>query len=209
MCRSILSTLFPQRPPLPINQTSTRPRYSPIYHYSRKLHRWIGRSESPSKDGSPLPSQLNVLSWNVGFAAPMRRQRLDRILAHISETLFNHREPPSPCIILLQEVHFQALPLLLAHPIVRALFGVSTISPATWPVPHIYGNVTLVATSIPVRTIFTVDFASSVSGRHAVFADINLASYAEMRISDNGSNPSAPILLALNYVVRVANVQCE
>ncbi|KZS93949.1 hypothetical protein SISNIDRAFT_398936, partial [Sistotremastrum niveocremeum HHB9708] len=160
------------------------------------------------------PSQIQVLTWNVNFSNPLRRQRLDRILFHITNDIFEGRAPPPACVILFQEVHQQALPLLLAHPFVRAHFAISTISHDTWPNPSVYGNVTLVSTGIPIRAAFSIKYPSTVMGRHAIFVDVQLAAYHTENNDPFAKSPrqgaSADLDLIMKHVVvRIANTQLE
>jgi tyrosyl-DNA phosphodiesterase 2 len=209
MLRRLFRSCFPRRPPLPEQIQSNAIRYHPMYKYSRNHRAWIGEFElTPDRVSQVLPSRIALLVWNVSFAPPHRRQRLDCIVQHIIESVFSGQDPPPPCVILLQEVHQQALPLLLAHPFIRAHFAVSSVSCHSWPQPCLLGNVTLVTDGIPVYANFTVEFPSTLTARHVTFVDIGISSYHLIQ-SFSGSESESLDLLGTHSRLRVGNVQLE
>jgi hypothetical protein len=73
-----------------------------------------------------LPTSLILITWNVDFAQNNASPRLTAALDYLQFHAFpeyNGGQPP-PCIILLQEIRYDAFDALLAHPWVRAWFMV-------------------------------------------------------------------------------------
>lgn len=118
------------------------------------------------------PSSFILVSWNVDFMAAYESERLVVILDYIQSKLVDE-EPP---LLLLQEVSCFCFPTLLEHPLIRALYALSSISSDTWAEPEAsYGIVTLVPHHLAkhMSRIFRVPLQSSMA-REALFIDLHL-----------------------------------
>ena len=142
------------------------------------------------------PDSIRLVSWNVDFMAPNAEDRLHHALGHIQGHLEQSKEEGNailaPSCILLQEVHGDAMPVILQNQWVREHFTIVPTSTKYWPSPR-YGNVTLISHTVPTVSAHTLVFANSRMGRNAVIVDVHLAA--------TGSD--TPMLL------RIANVHLE
>lgn len=131
-------------------------------------------------------------------------ERTAAALDHIQRDVFKCKdgEEPSPCVILLQEIHPASLPAILEHPWVRAHFLVTPVKTSAWP-GRDYGNVTLVSRTIPVVSAQMLTFWNSAMGRHAVFVDLR------MRTSTRSGPRSRSRSRTREATVRIANVHLE
>jgi len=142
-----------------------------------------------------LSTSLSLVTWNVDFAAPNARPRLQAALEYLQYHAFPKFKggQPPPCLILLQEIKAEAFDILLAHPWIRAWFMVVPGSAEDgWPKNAGYGTVTLVARSAPLTGSVCVHFGGSWMCRNALVTDVVLG----------GSEPHA-------RVVRVVNTHLE
>ncbi|KAJ7158740.1 Endonuclease/exonuclease/phosphatase [Mycena filopes] len=160
-------------------------RVIPNPMHQLRMYRWRGSRNrwhrmSPDRDhGEPdiPPSTIEFVSWNVSFDAPMVAQRMETTLRYLEEVVFKCRggEAPEPCVVLLQEVHaVQGLQTILANPWVREHFFVTPADTSKWPEQALYGNVTLVEKSIPVKDASILEFGVSEMQRTGVIVDIKL-----------------------------------
>jgi tyrosyl-DNA phosphodiesterase 2 len=67
-------------------------------------------------------SLLRVVSWNINFMAPGRAERASAAMDHLKETF---GDPPSPLVIMLQEVHIESLRAILDHSWIKRNFVLS------------------------------------------------------------------------------------
>ena len=75
------------------------------------------------------------------------------MLDHIKEDVLQCHaleSVPTPAVILLQEVHYNAFSIILAHEWVRKHFYITPISSGAWPLGAWYGNVYIKA-QLPVK----------------------------------------------------------
>jgi tyrosyl-DNA phosphodiesterase 2 len=125
-------------------------------------------------DNSP-PTSLTLITWNVDFATPEVARRLTAALDYLQYYAFpEHRggKPPN-CLILLQEIHFNAFDTLLAHPWVQEWFKVVPGDAEDgWPQGAAYGTVTLV--HAPLAKSVCVHYEKSRMGRGALVTDITM-----------------------------------
>lgn len=76
--------------------------------YSARHKAWRRTSKSAKiLPGSPLPSTLKIITWNIDFSTPNVKTRLKTALMHIQHDVLKCKggERPHPCVILLQEIH--------------------------------------------------------------------------------------------------------
>jgi tyrosyl-DNA phosphodiesterase 2 len=142
-----------------------------------------------------LPTSLALVTWNVDFAAPHPKPRLQSALDYLQFHAFPEFKggQPPPCLILLQEIKADAFDTLLAHPWIRAWFMIVPGSGEDgWPRYAGYGTVTLVARSAPLSGSICVHFGESRMWRNALVTDVVLG----------GAEPHA-------RVVRVVNTHLE
>ena len=140
-----------------------------------------------------LPTSVTLITWNVDFFMDEAPLRLTAALDYLQLYAFPEYEgwQPPPCLILLQEVEWDAFLALLAHPWVQAWFMVVPGSPHEgWPQGgrHRYGTVTLVARSIMLASSVCVHFKESRMGRNALVTDVLLG----------GAEPHARVLRVVN-----------
>ena len=142
-----------------------------------------------------LSTSLALVTWNVDFAAPHPKSRLQSALDYLQFHAFPEFEggQPPPCLILLQEIKADVFDTLLAHPWIRAWFMIVPGSGEDgWPRYAGYGTVTLVARSAPLTGSICVHFGESRMWRNALVTDVVLG----------GAEPHA-------RVVRVVNTHLE
>ncbi|PPQ99155.1 hypothetical protein CVT24_009345 [Panaeolus cyanescens] len=136
----------------------------------------------------PPTSTVRIITWNIDKDSPCPEERLTAALRHIQYDVLRCRDnevTPEPCCILLQEMHEQVLEHLKKDQWVRRWFALTPLDKEKWPKPpsiagmqqHInqYGNVTLVARSLPIVEAHIVSFGSSVMCRTALCVKIRLA----------------------------------
>ena len=124
----------------------------------------------------PLPSEIQILTWNVDYMTTHPTKRLVAALAHIQKDVFSCRidESPEPCCILLQEVNQSAFHAILENEWIRKHFAITPVAaPEKWP--DGYGNVTLVSRSIPIRNAWSLEFDMSKMSRTALLVDLTLS----------------------------------
>ena len=144
------------------------------------------------------PKSIKLVSWNVDFMAPRAEDRLrcamDHIRSHLEEPTedgsVSHRIFPS--CVLLQEIHGDAMSIILRNKWIREHFIVVPTSTRYWPSSR-YGNVTLISSTVPAVRAQSLVFGNSRMGRNAVVVDVHLAA--------PGSDTPA--------LLRIANVHLE
>ena len=138
-----------------------------------------------------LPTSLSLVTWNVDFAAPHPKSRLQSALDYLQFHAFpefNGGQPP-PCLILLQEIKADVFDTLLAHPWIRAWFMIVPGSAEDgWPRYAGYGTVTLVARSAMLTGSVCAHFGESRMWRNALVTDVLLG----------GTEPHARVLRVVN-----------
>ncbi|KAF8233196.1 hypothetical protein L208DRAFT_1422960 [Tricholoma matsutake] len=178
---STLSSTY-EAPVIPSRHFPLRP-----YCYRRvKGGSWKHVSSSKINDQTYHPSSIKLVTWNVDFHSPQVKARLFIALRYLETQVFKcpRGEAPEPCVIMLQEVHRDALPHLLDYEWVRNHFVVTPISHIRWPNECHYGNVTLVSRSLIVVKTCILHFGHSSMSRAGVVVDIKLntpATAAESR----------------------------
>ena len=138
-----------------------------------------------------LPTSLSLVTWNVDFAAPHSKPRLQSALDYLQFHAFPQFKggQPPPCLILLQEIKADAFDTLLAHPWVRAWFMVVPGSAQDgWPGLARYGTVTLVARNAMLAGSICAHFKESQMGRNALVTDVLLG----------GAEPHARVVRVIN-----------
>lgn len=155
---------------------------------------------------------MKLLSWNVDFMAANSPNRLRTVVKHIQETIFKcpQGEQPEPCCILLQEVHPDAFPVLLESRWLRDHFVMTPTKAECWPYAG-YGNVTLVARTLPVRSASILAYRHTAMGRHAVLVDVRLGVPGVVVTSESESSDLEfeRDRRADEVTVRVGNVHLE
>ncbi|KAL5525810.1 hypothetical protein ACEPAG_7147 [Sanghuangporus baumii] len=184
-----------------------------VYIYSPDKNRWTRApyaQEQPAK-GSSAPTSLRLLTWNVDFMASYAVDRLKCTLDHIQRDVFNCTDgnAPEPCVILLQEIEAEVIPVLLSNEWVRAHFQVTPISKWNWPNKAHYGNITLISLDVPVVSASSLVFANSHMSRNALIVDVQLAASPRpetdaTEIVGDGKNDSKVPRAAL-FRIRIAN----
>lgn len=172
---------------------SFRPR--PV---SRSRSRSRGRGAHAAEPEDPIPDTVRLLTWNVNAMAG-GSARVRTVLDYVQERIFAcpHGEQPEPCCVLLQEVGKDALPAVLEHAWVRAHFVVAPTKAEHWPGGVGYGNVTLVARTVPVAGAWVLEYGYSAMRRHALIVDV--------RLGCGGGAAGADA----ERTVRIANVHLE
>lgn len=125
------------------------------------------------------PSSVRIVTWNVDFQSAHAKQRLTAALRHIEEKVLECRgnagAPPEPTVICLQEVHKDALPVLLHDTWVKKHFLLTPISTSKWPEGAWYGNVTLVSKDLTVVRCEIMHFSPSEMQRTALATYVMLS----------------------------------
>ena len=157
-----------------------------VYYYRHGKGEWKHVPSSKANEQTYHPSSIKVVTWNVDFQNPQAKARLFAALRYLEVHVFKcpSGEAPEPCIIMLQEVHRDALPHLLEYEWVRNQFVVTPISHTRWPNEGYYGNVTLVSKSLVVVNACILHFGHSSQSRTGVMVDTKLntpATAAESR----------------------------
>ncbi|KAF7797104.1 hypothetical protein EIP86_008296 [Pleurotus ostreatoroseus] len=164
------------------------------------------RSPRPKSATRP-PSVFQVLTWNIDFMQSAGYERTAAALDHIQHEVFKctDGEAPSPCVLLLQEIHPASLPAVLEHPWIRAHFHVVPVKCSAWP-HRDYGNITLVSKTIPVVSAQMLTFWNSAMGRHAVFVDLRVRTSSRKSASQSKSRSRSR---SREVTVRIGNVHLE
>ncbi|KAF8626977.1 hypothetical protein AX15_004570 [Amanita polypyramis BW_CC] len=166
------------------------------YRYRAKKKGWK-HIHLDKVDDTKCPSQVRIITWNISFDMPGPIERLNAALRHLEMDVVKCRsgEALEPCCILLQELHKNAFPLLLADQWIRDHFVVTPRSDDKWPPKTMYGNVTLASRSIPVVDCSIMHFGSSIYQRTGVIVDIRLKSPAR---ETNGDSDSTSVVRIIN-----------
>ncbi|EIN04876.1 hypothetical protein PUNSTDRAFT_92315 [Punctularia strigosozonata HHB-11173 SS5] len=100
------------------------------------------------------------------------KPRLAAALAHLRNGVFKCADggAPEPCCILLQEVHEGAFSVIMEDDWIRNHFVLVPEGPNMFPI--YYGQVTLVARTIPVQRAYSLEFQETRMGRTALFVDV-------------------------------------
>ncbi|KAF5381959.1 hypothetical protein D9615_004359 [Tricholomella constricta] len=148
-----------------------------VYQYRQNKSAWRHVSARHSAEQSGHPSSLMLVTWNIDFQSKYHTERMTVILRHLETYVFKCDEGQEPiaCCIMFQEVHPDALTVLLEDSWVRKHFQVTPISPSKWPMSG-YGNVTLISRTVTVTRASIVEFGASSMGRGAVVVDVKVAS---------------------------------
>lgn len=138
-----------------------------------------------------------------------------RALEYIQNDVFDCKDgqKPTPCCILLQEIHYHAFPIILHNPWVQKYFTVTPSSTDDFPV-QTYGVVTLVSSSIPVSLVQSLHFGNSQMGRNALMVDLKLTPPGSRRrkrkSGDSQSSRESKDSSTSRYVtLRLANTHLE
>jgi tyrosyl-DNA phosphodiesterase 2 len=144
--------------------------------WKRLTHR---HEDNESVEHVSPPSFIRILSWNIDFMEDNREKRMRAALRHIQNTIFKCKsgEEPDPCCILLQEVHLNTFPIILANEWVRDHFIVTPVSTDKWPDPKgcPYGCVTLVSKGLPFVAASSLHYGSSIMGRNLLMVDVRVS----------------------------------
>ena len=184
---------------------------SPDTPYFSFHPRPVSRSRSRSRDRGRrepelekvIPDSLQLLTWNVDAMSDGAADRLATILKYVQHKLFEcpRGEQPAPCCILLQEVRADVLGVILDNKWVREHFVVAPTKAEHWPGGVGFGNVTLVARTVPVAGAGVLEHGYSAMKRHALIVDVRLGTCgASGRDSDAED---------AERMLRIANVHLE
>ncbi|KAH8118064.1 Endonuclease/exonuclease/phosphatase [Phellopilus nigrolimitatus] len=178
-----------------------------IYTFNPDKKRWCRAAYQDRRSvPSALPSAIQILTWNVNFLGARISERLQCAIEHIQLAVFRctDEQAPQPCVLLLQEIEAEVIPVLLGNTWVRNHFQVTPISKFNWPGRAHYGNITLVARSIPVLSASSLVFANSHMSRNALIVDLQLGEPKAEGLIEN-----ATVDASETRIVRVANVHLE
>ncbi|KAJ3936315.1 MAG: Endonuclease/exonuclease/phosphatase [Lentinula lateritia] len=145
-----------------------------FYRFHKRKNCWKHYKIPHEAEQRPRHHDLQVITWNVDFQAPRVNERMIGAIDYLRNAVLKGDSPPH-CVILLQEVHSKALPVLLADPWIQKYFFVTPIDNLKWPVPNIYGNITLIERSISIKEAGILYFAQTTMSRTAIVTDIRLA----------------------------------
>lgn len=150
--------------PLPPN--SPAPRTLGPHTYSPKSGSWRPLSYS-LKQGSLDPgSLLRIISWNIDFMAPDRKNRALSAMTHLMEVF---GDPPPPSVIMLQEVHSDSLAAILEHSWVKNNFAISDVD-----VPERYFTIMMVSQHLHAESWFRFSLPTRM-GRDALLVDVPIS----------------------------------
>ena len=177
-----------------------------VYTFDSNKDDWITIPHADATNNTPAPSVLRVLTWNVDFMAGREEERMKCALDYIQSSVFEcaNKEAPKPCVVLLQEVVADVIPVILTHDWVRAHFKVTPISNEDWPYPQ-YGNITLISRNVDVLSASRLVFKNSIMGRFALIVDVRLAHEHFAEVLGNELNSAGP----RDATIRIANVHLE
>ncbi|KAJ4477181.1 Endonuclease/exonuclease/phosphatase [Lentinula aciculospora] len=165
----------------PYHSSSSSSSFRPHELHALKFYRFHGRKNcwkhygvQREEEQRPRHHDLQIITWNVDFQAGRVNERIVGAIDYLKNVVLKGNSPPH-CIILLQEVHSKALPVLLAHPWIQRYFFITPIDNLKWPIPNIYGNVTLIERSVSIKEAGILYFAQTAMSRTALVTDIRLA----------------------------------
>jgi tyrosyl-DNA phosphodiesterase 2 len=141
--------------------------------YSSSKQKWIATSRK-DRFQEPFPSWVRIVTWNVDFMQRGAPQRLAAALAYLRKSVFKcgtEADAPEPCCILLQEVHEHAFDAVREDAWVRRHFVVVPDG-AGGAFATYYGQVTLVARTVPVLRAYSLEFGETRMGRTALVVDV-------------------------------------
>lgn len=147
-----------------------------MFQFNSQKNKWM-KATHPTENQPAGPSSIQLLTWNIDFMANNREERLLSALKHIQSSVFSCASDavaPPPSVVCLQELRYDVVPVLLAHPWVRAHFQATTPasesdSHAGWPSGARYGSVTLVSRSVPVAATSSLTFCELDDGPRRAF----------------------------------------
>lgn len=178
-------------PVIPNNLLKIRPYR---YRYSKREWKHVVTTglkgpttmESPSSEVSerrkPPCSRVRIITWNIDMSSKFHKARLRAALRHIELDVLKSRHiemAPEPCVIMLQEVRYDMLPVLLEDEWVRRWFIVAPRWKNKWPEGAWYGNVTLVSRSLSIVECHILHFGLSTMHRTALCVKIRLTNPGE------------------------------
>ncbi|CAA7260906.1 unnamed protein product [Cyclocybe aegerita] len=175
-----------------------------LYTFDPSTSTWVPRTPTTHPLIDPVPvNSLAVATWNVNFMPAYERSRLRAALDHL-QTLISPLAVP--CMVLIQEMHFNCFSALLQHPWVREQYDLTDVSPRTWEnFGSNYGTVTLVPRAWAGNTVsvFRTKFKGSRMSREALFVDLVVP------VEDTGAlvQPEEPE--PEPKIIRIANVHLE
>ncbi|KAJ3758333.1 Endonuclease/exonuclease/phosphatase [Lentinula raphanica] len=144
-----------------------------FYAYNNRRNQWKHCKRHTEK--RPLHHDVSIITWNVDFMNRRVEDRMNGVIDHLRRVVLKGRTL-KPCVILLQEVHHNALGVLLAHPWIRKHFFITPIDEQKWPHSATYGNVTLIERSITIHEASILFYEPTTAMfRTALVTDIKLA----------------------------------
>ncbi|KAG6820964.1 hypothetical protein H0H93_009200 [Arthromyces matolae] len=128
--------------------------------------------------GEDHPSSIQLVTWNLHHKAPCPGRRMFVALRHLETYVFKCTEGQIPvaCCIMFQEVHKEALQVILDDEWIRKHFVVTPINGNQWK--NGYGNVTLVANSVAVvySAVLKFGYSNNRDPRGAIIVDLKVTS---------------------------------
>ena len=152
---------------VPLPHNSPDPRILNPHKYVSSALGWYPLRSSFGKTTFEVASLLRIVSWNLDFMAPGRRNRAAAAMTHL-EDLFG--DPPPPIVVMLQEVHRDSLLTILAYPWVKKNFAVSDVEG-----PEIYFTLIMVSNHLEVENWLRFPLPTRM-GRDALVVDIPISS---------------------------------
>ncbi len=169
-------------PVIPNNLLRIRPYR---FRYSKRAWKHVVTTglrepmESPEGQESRKPpcSRVRIITWNIDMVSKFHEARLRAALRHIEIDVLKSQHsdmPPEPCVIMLQEVRDDMLPVLLADEWVRRWFIVAPTRKDKWPEGAWYGIVTLVSRSLSIAECHILHFGLSMMHRTALCVKVRM-----------------------------------
>ncbi|KAJ3507679.1 hypothetical protein NLJ89_g6169 [Agrocybe chaxingu] len=178
-----------------------------LYTFDTSTSTWVPRTPTTHApiDAVPITS-FAVATWNVNFMPAYERSRLKAALDHLQAFIspLASRDPPVPCMVLIQEMHVNCFSALLQHPWVREQYDLTDVSSHSWENSRSnYGTVTLVPRVLAGNTVsvFRTKFKGSRMSREALFVDLVVP-------AEGTSTPVQPDEPEPK-IIRIANVHLE
>ena len=152
---------------VPLPHNSPDPRILNPHKYDSCALGWYPLQSLVGKPTLEVASLLRIVSWNIDFMAPGRRNRAAAAMTHLKD-LFG--DPPPPIVVMLQEVHRDSLLAILAHPWVRKTFAVSDVEG-----PGAYFTLLMVSNHLEVENWLRFPLPTRM-GRDALVVDLPISS---------------------------------
>lgn len=124
---------------------------------------WRGFEELSKQRSLGQGELLKIVSWNIDFMRPGKTDRTFSAMSYLKERF---GDPPSPLVIMLQEITYESLEAILAHQWVKDHFTISEIA-----APGRYFTLMMVSRDVLTENWFRVPFPSKM-GRYALVVDI-------------------------------------